>query len=60
MTEPAPFGPILRRTWSAESSRLRVLTPAEERRRARCRRTRYVMDTDLDRRLRALGYGRAN
>jgi hypothetical protein len=55
MTEPKPFGPILRRTWGPESFRLRVLTPEEERRRG-CRCTRYAKATDLDRRLARLGY----
>jgi hypothetical protein len=62
MTEPKPYGPVLRRTWSVESSRVRVLNPEEERRAARRRklRSRYGIPTnaDLDRRLRALGYAR--
>jgi hypothetical protein len=57
MTEPRPFGPVLRRTWSAETSRLRVVPRSEERRRRRLR-TRLTIDVDLDRRLRALGYRR--
>jgi hypothetical protein len=57
MTEPKPFGPLLRRTWGPESSRLRVLSPEEERWRAR-RPSPYAKATDLDRRLRALGFGR--
>ena len=55
--EPQPYGPILRRSFGPESSRLRILTAEEERRRARPRlRTRFARDHDLDRRLQALGY----
>ena len=37
MTEPKPNGPILRRSYGPETSKLHVLTPEEERRRARPR-----------------------
>jgi hypothetical protein len=57
MIEPEPFGPILRRTFGPATSKIRVLTRAEERRLLRPR-TRYAIAHDLDRRLRALGYER--
>lgn len=56
MIEPAPAGPILRRTFGRETTGLRVVPADEERRRRRRLRTRYAISTDLDRRLRALGY----
>lgn len=59
MSEPEPHGPILRRTYGPEVTGLRVLTSAEERRRERRRfRSGLAIATDLDRRLRALGYRR--
>jgi hypothetical protein len=57
MNEPTPTGPILRRTFGPETTGLRVLSAAEERRRAQPRyRSRVAIALDLDRRLRALGY----
>lgn len=57
MTEPQPYGPVLRRTYGPTVTRLRVLSTAEERRRARMRfRSRLAIAVDLDRRLAALGY----
>ncbi len=57
MSEPTPTGPILRRTFGPETTRLRVLSVQEERRRARRRyRSRLAVAFDLDRRLAALGY----
>jgi hypothetical protein len=58
MTEREPYGPILRRTFRPSTTGLRVLSREEERRRERRRRlrSRYAIATDLDHRLRALGY----
>ena len=57
MSEPKPMGPILRRTFGPTSTGLRVLSIAEERRRARPRYpSRLAVRADLDRRLEALGY----
>jgi hypothetical protein len=56
VSEPKPYGPILRRVFVAD---LRVLPVDEERRRARRRRrvpSDFAIAHDLDRRLRALGY----
>jgi hypothetical protein len=50
-----PSGPILRRTFGPETTGLRILSRAEERRRRRLR-TRYAIATDLDRRIARLGY----
>ena len=58
MSEPQPSGPILRRTFGPDVTGLRVLTSDEERRRRRRFRSCLAVATDLDRRLRALGYGR--
>lgn len=61
MSEPQPTGPILRRTFGPGVTRLRVLTSVEERRRQRRRfRSDLAIATDLDRRLRGLGYDRAS
>jgi hypothetical protein len=61
MVEPEPCGPILRRTFGPETTGLRVLTPAEDRRRVRRRsRSRLAIASDLDRRLHALGYRSAS
>ena len=57
MREPEPIGPVLRRTFEPETTGLRVLSAAEERRRARPKvRSRLAVAFDLDRRLAALGY----
>ena len=59
MSEPRPTGPILRRMFGPETTRLRILTPEEERRSSRSRfRSRLAVAFDLDRRLQALGYDR--
>ena len=58
MSGQTPTGPILRRTFGPETTGLRVLSAAEERRRARPMfRSRLTVVFDLDRRLSALGYG---
>jgi hypothetical protein len=61
MSEPEPIGPVLRRTFGPETTKLRVVPAEEERRLARRLRLRFrfgiARDLDLDRRLRALGYG---
>jgi hypothetical protein len=56
MSEPQPYGPILRRTFE---TKLHVVSTEEARRRRRRRRnrSRFAIATDLDRRLRALGHG---
>ena len=61
MSEPQPTGPILRRTFGPGVTRLRALTSVEEPRRL-CGRFRsdLAIATDLDRRLRGLGYDRAS
>jgi hypothetical protein len=57
MREPEPTGPILRRVFGPQTTRLRVFSVEEERRRARPRyRSRLAIAIDLDRRLAALGY----
>jgi hypothetical protein len=60
--EPEPFGPILRRNFGPETTKLRVVSAEEERRLARRLRLRsrfgIARDCDLDRRLRALGFVR--
>jgi hypothetical protein len=58
MSEPKPYGSILRRTFRPETTGLWVLS-AEERHRARRRlRSRLAIASGLDRRLDALGYSR--
>lgn len=56
MSEPTPTGPILRRTFGPDTTRLRVLTAEEERHRRQRFRSRLAIALDLDRRLRTLGY----
>ena len=56
MSEPTPSGPILRRTFGVETTRLRVLSVEEERRRRSLADLRPRRNAGLDARLALLGY----
>jgi hypothetical protein len=61
MKEPRPSGPILRRTFGPATTKLRVMSRAEERALERRQRTRHRSSWGvlrMDARLRALGFHR--